>query len=88
MLKNMKLARKIGIGFGAMVLVIGVAVTATWFSMHEVQQMVVLNDRASQGSEQFLQRYASHTCPPRSCKGHPPDDDANPGASEFHGFNN
>ncbi len=55
MLKNMKLARKMGIGFGAMVLVIGVAVTATWFTMHGVQRMVVLNDRASQSSEQLLE---------------------------------
>ena len=55
MLKNMKLARKMEIGFGAMILVIGAAVTASWFSMHGVQRMVVLNDRASQGSEQLLE---------------------------------
>jgi hypothetical protein len=55
MLRRMKLARKITLGFGAVAVIFAVATTANWFSLHGIRKRVVLNGKVGQRSEQLLE---------------------------------
>ena len=54
-MKNLKLAGKMGIGFGILVLVTGMAVTTNWFCVRGISKLSVVNDLVGRSCEMLLE---------------------------------
>jgi methyl-accepting chemotaxis protein len=54
-MKNLKLAAKMGIGFGILVLITAVAVTTSWFCVRGISKLSVVNDQVSRSYELLLE---------------------------------